>query len=82
MIKNSQAKKKTGKKFDKRKVKYRKKNKEWRMAMNEMEKVMELLEEITPDADFRENTALVDEGILTSFELVQLVTRIGEEFDV
>lgn len=52
------------------------------MAMNAMEKVMELLEEIIPDADFRENTALVDEGILTSFELVQLVTRIGEEFDV
>lgn len=50
--------------------------------MKEMDKVMELLEEIIPDADFRENLALVDEGILTSFELVQLVTRIGEEFEV
>lgn len=50
--------------------------------MKEIDKVIELLEEIVPDADVQENSALVDEGILTSFELVQLVTRIGEEFEV
>lgn len=51
-----------------------------------MEKTREKLEEILldmhPDIDFRKEEALVDDKILDSFDLVNLVVEIGEVFDV
>lgn len=47
-----------------------------------MEELIEILEEINPEADYRTCDTLVDDGILTSFELVLLVTQISQEFGV
>lgn len=47
-----------------------------------MDELLEILNEINPDVDFMANMALVDDGILTSFELVSLVTQISSAFDV
>lgn len=47
-----------------------------------MEKLLELLRDINPDVDYETNDHLVDDGILTSFELVMLVTQIGDEFEI
>lgn len=47
-----------------------------------MEELYEILEDIIPGEDYKNSTALVDDDILTSFELVRLVTEIGSTFDI
>lgn len=46
------------------------------------EKILELLQEMHEDIDFEQEKALVDDKVLDSFDLVTLVTELGEEFDV
>lgn len=51
--------------------------------MNEIrEKLLEILTGLHEDVDFEQETALVDEKVLDSFDLVSLAGEIGEEFDV
>ncbi|MEY8337810.1 acyl carrier protein [Lachnospiraceae bacterium 62-35] len=47
-----------------------------------MEDLIEILEDMNPDIDYHTHKALVDDGILTSFELVNLVTQIADVFGV
>ncbi|MEG0277220.1 MAG: acyl carrier protein [Coprobacillus sp.] len=47
-----------------------------------MEKLFELLEEIDGDIDFKGCTTLIDDGILDSFAILEIVSEINEEFDV
>ena len=47
-----------------------------------MEQLLEILKELHPETDFEKETRLVDGGILASFDIVMLITRIEEEFDV
>lgn len=47
-----------------------------------MEELYEILEDIIPGDDYKNSTALVDDDILTSFELVRLVTEIDSTFDI
>lgn len=47
-----------------------------------MEQLLELLNELHPETDFSSAEDLIGRGILTSFDIVMLVTRIEEEFDV
>ena len=47
-----------------------------------MEALLEILRELHPETDFETETALVDHGVLVSFDIVMLITRIEEEFDV
>ena len=47
-----------------------------------MEKLMELLKELRPDVDFENETALIDDGILGSFDITSLVNAIMDEFDL
>ncbi len=47
-----------------------------------MEALLEILSELHPDADFQTADRLVESGVLGSFDIVMLVTRIEEEFDV
>ena len=47
-----------------------------------MEKLLDILRELHPETDFETETRLVDGGILASFDIVMLITRIEEEFDV
>ena len=47
-----------------------------------MEQLMELLRDLRPDVDFENETALIDDGILGSFDITSLVNGIMDEFDV
>ena len=47
-----------------------------------MDKLLELLKGIRPDVDFETETALIDDGILDSFDIIQVVTELNENFEV
>lgn len=47
-----------------------------------MEKLLEILEEICPDADFENCETLIDDGILDSFAILSIVSEIQDEFEV
>ncbi len=47
-----------------------------------MEELMEILQELRPDVDFETETALIDDGILGSFDITALVNEIMDVFDV
>ncbi len=47
-----------------------------------MEKLMEILKEIRSDIDFEKERALIDDGILDSFDIITIVSEICEAFDV
>lgn len=46
------------------------------------EGVLDILQELHEDIDFEAEEKMVDDKILDSFDLVTLVTELGEEFDV
>ena len=45
-----------------------------------MEKLIEILKKIRPDVDFATETALVDDGILDSFDIVSIISELDDEF--
>ena len=47
-----------------------------------MEELLEILEEIRPNVDFENETALVDNQILSSFDILSIISEISEEFDI
>lgn len=47
-----------------------------------METLLEILNSLHSDVDFRTTTDLVDDGILDSLDIVTLVTEIHAAFDV
>jgi len=46
------------------------------------EKLLAILRELRADVDFENETALVTDGILDSFDIVSLVAEINAEFDI
>ena len=44
--------------------------------------IIELLESIKTGVDYASCGALVDDGVLTSFEIMRLVSLLADEFDV
>ena len=47
-----------------------------------METLMEILKELRPDVEFEEEKALIDDGILDSFDVVALVGELNDEYDI
>ncbi|MDE5965683.1 MAG: acyl carrier protein [Lachnospiraceae bacterium] len=47
-----------------------------------MEELLEILQELHSDVDFETENKLVDDKILDSFDLVTLVTELGDAFDI
>ena len=47
-----------------------------------MEKMIEILRDIDPDVDYENETALIDDGILDSMEVLELVSTLEDEFDI
>lgn len=43
---------------------------------------MEILGELRPDVDFENETALITDGVLDSFDIVALVAELNEAFDI
>ena len=46
------------------------------------EQLLEILEDLRPEVDFENETALVTDGILDSFDIVSLVAQLNDEFDI
>lgn len=49
---------------------------------NRMEKLLEILKEIDPETDYEKEEALIDDGILASMEVLELVSTLEDEFDI
>lgn len=47
-----------------------------------METLLNILSELHEDVDFERETALIDDKLLDSFDIVTLVAEIDAEFDV
>lgn len=47
-----------------------------------MEKLLEILENLKPDVDFKNEDGLIDNALLDSFDIVQLVAQLNETFDI
>ncbi len=47
-----------------------------------MEELLEILQGIRPDVDFENETALIDDGILDSFDVVSIISELDDAFDV
>lgn len=46
------------------------------------EKLLEILTEVRPDIDFENESELVSGNILESFDIVQIVAELDDEFDI
>lgn len=46
------------------------------------ENLLKLLKEVRPDVDFEKETKLIDDAILDSFDIIQIVMEMNECFDV
>lgn len=47
-----------------------------------MEELLEILKSLHADVDYEKEDKLIDDMILDSFDIVTLVSEIGEKFDV
>lgn len=47
-----------------------------------MERLIEILEEIRPDVDFKTEKRLIDDGILDSFDIVSIISELNDEYDI
>ena len=50
--------------------------------MNEMEKLLNVLSEVRDDVDFAGETALVEDGVIDSIDLTQIIAALDEAFDI
>ena len=46
------------------------------------EEILEILTAICPDVDFEEEIALIDDNVIDSFAVIQIVTELMEHFNV
>ena len=46
------------------------------------EKIYKILEDIRPNCNYRESTDYIEDGFLDSFDVIELVSKIEEVFDV
>ena len=47
-----------------------------------LEKVMNILKGINPNVNFAEESALIDDGVLDSFDIISLAQELSDTFDV
>lgn len=47
-----------------------------------MEKLLEILKSVRSDVDFENETKLIDDDILDSFDIVSIVAELCEEYDI
>lgn len=44
--------------------------------------LLEILSDIAPDVDFEKEEAIIDDGLLDSFDIVTLVGEMNDAFDI
>ena len=47
-----------------------------------MKELLEILETCCPDVDFEHETALIDDGLLTSLDIVMIVGELNDAYDI
>lgn len=47
-----------------------------------MEKLIEILESIRPDVDFKTEQKLMNDGILDSFDIVSIISELNDAYDI
>ena len=47
-----------------------------------MERLIELLEEIKEDIDYANETSLIDDELLDSFDILQIISALDDEYDI
>lgn len=47
-----------------------------------MEELLKLLKGVRPDVDFENETSLIDDGYLDSFDVVSIISEIDDQFGV
>lgn len=47
-----------------------------------MKELLEILETCCPDVDFEHETALIDDGILTSLDIVMIIGELNDAYDI
>ncbi len=47
-----------------------------------MERLIEILEDIQPDADYETCTNLIDGHILSSLDIISLIAELEDEYDI
>lgn len=47
-----------------------------------MDKVIEILESVKPGVDYKKEDKLVDNGILESFDIITIIAKLNDEFDI
>ena len=47
-----------------------------------MDKILEILKEIRPDVDFENETKLIDDNILDSFDIISIVGEFNDTFNI
>ena len=47
-----------------------------------MEKLIKILQEVKPGVDFTTSKAIVDEGLLVSMDIVRLINKLSDEYDI
>lgn len=47
-----------------------------------MEKIIKILKELRPDVDFEAEKALIDGGILSSFDIMKLIEELSDAYDI
>lgn len=47
-----------------------------------MEKIMEILKGLRPDVDFEAEKELIDGGILSSFDILNLIEELSDAYDI
>ncbi|MBO6137445.1 MAG: acyl carrier protein [Lachnospiraceae bacterium] len=47
-----------------------------------MERLLELLKEVKEDVDFENEDSLIDDHILDSFDILQIISTLNDEYDI
>lgn len=47
-----------------------------------MDRLIEILEEIKEDIDYENETSLIDDELLDSFDILQIISALDEEYDI
>jgi len=47
-----------------------------------IEQIIDILNDINPDIDYENETSLIDDGLLDSFDIVSLVGELNDTFDI
>lgn len=50
--------------------------------MEEMNKLLAVLAEVNEDVDFAHETALVDDGLIDSFDIIALIAALDEAYGI